>query len=144
MDWYKGKTREPLIEGESITLVGQEFVIPRFRLWQHRDSSDARQVCIREKWADSSIVWAAKLTIMAVAMKANYPEMTEELIADNLDIDEYDALFSAVGRAFIRNPKPGEAQAPEKPGQNLPPTTGTDLSPASAEVSVSNGSASNG
>lgn len=144
MDFYTGKTREPLLDGETITLAGQDFVIPRFRLWQHRDVSEARSLCIREKWADSPTVWAAKMTIGYVALKANYPEMTEQLLAEALDIDDFDVLFGAAGRAQIRTPKPGEAQAPEKPGQNQPPTTGSASSPASGEDSAANAARSSG
>jgi hypothetical protein len=134
-NWYLGKSHDPLIDGEHIVLKGQEFVIPRFRLWQHRDASDARGLCVREKWSDSRSVWAARIAMGNVALKANYPEMTEQLIADELEIEDLDVLFEATARAQMRNPKPGEANAPET-GQTQPSKPGSDSSSESPAASA--------
>lgn len=88
MDWYVGKVREPLLEGETITLAGQRFVVAPFNIRRMRQTARAREL-LRElsqrgPTADSDEAIAAITEIAAVALSANYPDMS----AATLDQEE--------------------------------------------------------
>src|SRR5581483_8258123 len=99
MGWYTGKIREPLIEGEPVTIAGQQFVIAPFNIRRMRMTAAARAI-LREagasrRPADSSEAIAAITEIAAAALSANYPDVTAAML------DEHEALRPADLRAVL-------------------------------------------
>ncbi len=129
MGWYTGKIREPLIEGETVALAGQPFVVAPFNIRRMRMTAGARSI-LREvgaskRPADSNETIAAITEIAAVALSANYPDITAAML------DEHEALRPADLRAVLEalgkangggDEPPGEAKAPRSGASNAQPT----------------------
>ena len=112
---YEGKIREPLIEGEAIILRGQSFVIASFNIRAARDTAKARAVMrqVRDKVLadDSEEAIDAYTRVAAIALRANYPDVTDAWVADSLKMRELMIVINALTKAN-RDPEAGEAQAP--------------------------------
>ena len=132
MDWYSGKVREPLLDGVQVTLAGQAFIVAPFNIRRMRMTASARAV-LREigeskRDADSDAAIGAITEIAAVALSANYPDVTAALLEENEALRAPDlglvleALRTANGSG---GESAGEAGAPA-PGASNASATGID------------------
>jgi hypothetical protein len=94
MTWYTGKVREPLLPGEKVTLKGQEFTIPAFNIRRSREAAKARDA-MGDAAPESERGITGLVGIAAVAMSANYPEMTADLIEQELNVAELTEILKA-------------------------------------------------
>lgn len=126
--WYTGEMRPQLLDGEKVTVAGQEFTIPAFNVKQMRDSAKARGV-MRAADNDTPEYIDAMTEVVAVALQRNCPGLTFEQVQDNLDMTDLDNVFKALNRLTNKQKEHlGESAAvQEMNGQSpIQPTTGTD------------------
>jgi hypothetical protein len=125
MGWYSGKVREPLLDGVKVTLVGQAFIVAPFNIRRIRMTAAARAV-LREvgegkQDADSDLAIGAITEIAAVALSANYPDVTAAVLEENEALRATDlslvleALRTANGSG---DQSAGEAGAPATGASN--------------------------
>jgi hypothetical protein len=132
MDWYTGKSLDPLRDGVVVTLAGQRFTIPECSGEAYERLIPHFAVVTRAKLAqdannpigeDEQIsVLRAQRMIATVYLRANYPSLSEELVASYLTLADISAVIEAGNEARARasgEKKPGEASAGDpKPALN--------------------------
>jgi hypothetical protein len=119
MGWYTGRIREPLLDGVRITLAGQAFIVAPFNIRRMRMTAAARAV-LREvgdskREADSDAAIGAITEIAAVALSANYSEVTATMLEENeaLRAADLSLVLDALRRANgSGDQSAGEAGAP--------------------------------
>ncbi len=94
MSWYSGKIREPLLDGEKITLKGQEFVVAAFNIARALEAAKARDAR-GDAAPESEKGIIGLVAIAAVAMSANYPEMTTAMLFEELSVAELGEILRA-------------------------------------------------
>ena len=131
MLWYSGKIREPLLDGVQVTVAGQILVVAPFNIRRMRMTAAARAV-LREvgedkRDADSDAAIAAVTEIAAVALSANYPDVTATLLEENevLRATDLSIVLEALRKANGGDKSAGEAGAPAT-GASNEPATGID------------------
>ncbi len=119
MNWYSGKVREPLLDGEAVILAGQAFVVAPFNIRRMRITSHARAVlrAVGESKlvADSDESIGAITEIAAVALSANYPNITPAVLDEQEELrpDDLSAVLEALRKANAGGDEDaGEARAP--------------------------------
>ncbi len=130
-NWYQGRVRDPLISGETVTLAGQSFVVAPFNIRRTRETASARHVLRQmnapgNAWEgpDSEPAIRAMTQIAAVALLANYPEITADMIEENLAFPELLAVLEALNK--LNRGGEGNPAAPEAAGAAMSETrTGT-------------------
>jgi len=94
MTWYTGKIREPLLDGEKVTLKNQEFTIAAFNVRRAIEVAKARDAMGDAK-PESEAGITGLVAIAAVAMSANYPEVTPDLLFEELSVAELAEILRA-------------------------------------------------
>jgi len=129
MGWYSGRVREPLLDGVQVTLAGQVLVVAPFNIRRMRMSAAPRAV-LREvgegkRDADSDSAIAAITEIAALALSANYPDVTAALLEENeiLRAADLSLVLETLRKANGGDDSVGEAGAPA-PGASSGPATG--------------------
>jgi len=128
MEFYSGRKREPLEDGETITIGNSQFVVAPCRVRQWKKLSNSRKALtehevMTEPWYD------AATSIVAVALQVNYPEMTGALVEDNMLPSQLVAALTAITRV---NEVKEVAGAEHVDPQQSQSKTGTSSSPESA------------
>ncbi len=129
MGWYSGRVREPLLDGASVKLAGQEFVVAPFNIRRMRATAKAREVLRRVAQGaidpDSGEAIAAITEIAAAALSANYPDISAAVLDDHEGLRPADltAIIEAVRKVNGGEENgPGEASAPPRGAWNEPKT----------------------
>ena len=128
MGWYSGKVREPVLEGVPVTLADQAFIVAPFNIKRMRMTAPARAVLREvgegEREADSAEAIAAITEIAAVALSANYPDVTATLLEEHeaLRAADLSIVLEALRKANGGDDAAGEAGAPATGVSNAPAT----------------------
>lgn len=95
-DLYPQKMRS-LIEGTKINLGGEDYVVPALNFRQLKEfADDIRKVQDLGSSGDPMSELNGLVPVITAALKRNYPELTEEKVADLLDLMNYKSVFEAV------------------------------------------------
>lgn len=118
------------IPGVTIEMGGREFIVPPLTLGQlRRLLPKVRQMTeVGASMGEEQIETLCE--IVAAAMRRNYPEITEDAVADLLDLGNASGVLSAVlTGSGLRTAQPGEALAGRSNG-----IASMEFSPASADT----------
>src|SRR5205814_6806464 len=102
MEWYTGKVREPLLEGETAIVGGQAFIIAPLNIKRMRMTAAARATLREVSEAgiasDDARAIAAITQIAAAALSANYPDISEQSLDENeyLNTGDLGAVLEAM------------------------------------------------
>jgi len=101
------------LEGITVTVgAGIELVVSPFNIKRSKVTGPDRGALRAATSLDSQEAIAAMVHIAGVALRANYPDLTDEQIEDELKIDDLTAILKALGEANAA----GEAKAPTPSG----------------------------
>jgi hypothetical protein len=94
MSWYQGKVRDPLLPGEPVTLKGQEFTIARLNIKRSIEIAKVRDEL--DGVAPSTEMGIGMLVRVAgIAIRANYPELDDNLLEEELGVNELAEILKA-------------------------------------------------
>jgi len=142
----------PSLEGLSITLAGQPWVMPSLNAVSARRHWE--RIRAMETSSEPDPI-GLTVTLVAECLRRNYPTVTDEWVDEHVDMDNWEALSAAVfGRGAFRRwadaqrdrtanegANPGNAPAP----QPLPADgTGAPFTPASPPLPAGPSSTSTG
>src|SRR6266478_9429573 len=92
--------RTPKYQGKEVTIQGTTFVLARWNLKTLRVTAPWRKA-IRDAVVDSEEFYANNLKVIAAAISMNYPDVTEDLLEEQLSLPDVkmlgDALFELNG-----------------------------------------------
>ena len=119
------------VEGISVTVgAGIELVVSAFNIEQTIETADDRAALRASVSSDSKASLLAMVHIAGVALRANYPDLTDDMIRKELKPDDLGLVLLALKKAN-GGADAGEAKAGETPASQQQ-QTGTDSQPSSA------------
>lgn len=124
--WYTGAVTDPLVPGEPVTLKGQTFLIAPFNIARSRLAATALRITESESSDLREKYLAGNLMIAGIALRANYPQLTDDMIAHSLRVDDLVAILGALRKANGIDEGETAAPATATTGAETPTPTGTD------------------
>ena len=91
--------RSPMIEGVTVTVKGVSLIVPPFNIRRSKQTGNDRAALRAATSFDSPEAIAAMVHIAGVALRANYPDLTDPEIEDELRIEDLSAILQALGKA---------------------------------------------
>lgn len=106
------------MEGVKVTIGGREFTVPKLRVGTHRRVTEIVQEIegIDPKTPEAAVQarwFAAHVRAVLELLRRNYPDLSEEMLADLIDCDSVQTVFFDVMAASGRKAdEKGEARSP--------------------------------
>jgi hypothetical protein len=122
--WYMGAVTSPLIPGEKVVLKGQEFTIPPYNILQSIEGGEAFDTMRAAPGGKAAIVF--KLRIAGIALRANYPDLTDQMIAQTLQLKHLEIIEAATKTANGLDDEGTKAQVTATPEPGTLEPTGTN------------------
>jgi hypothetical protein len=104
-------TGETKYRGVSVEIAGQEWVVPPLSVRQFRDNVKMLIEPVGEVTAENIVDRMDKFVpVIGMAMRRNYPDITDDFLFDALDLSTFATVLIAVQTASgMKVGKPGEA-----------------------------------
>ena len=116
------KSAETMLKGESVEIQETTLIVPPFNIERQKETIGDRDVFreISENTKpnfDTAAALDASVHWVFVALRPNYPDITEKFIAEHFSIHDMNDVIAASNRANLggRKPTAGEAQSPKVP-----------------------------
>ena len=131
MEWYRGKVLDPLVDGVTVQIKGQRFVIPEFQgltyeraiphfneLQKAVDVKGPDGIVIQP--GDQMVAMRARRMIATIILGINYPEITADQVGTYCKLEDINAVIEAAAEARrLASGDAGEVLAgAEKPALN--------------------------
>jgi hypothetical protein len=118
--------RNPLIEGVEVTLsTGAKLVVAPFNIKRSKMSGDYRGLIRSAANLDSTVAIESMVKIAGIALRANYPELTDEELQDECKMADLGKILVALNKANGGEQDTGEAKA-SATTEATPTQIGTD------------------
>ena len=96
--------------GVPVFMAGRTYIVPALSLRQFEENTEALTSPIEGKALD---VFKRSVPIIGLALRRNYPEITDDDLFDMLDLESFSTVMRAVQNASGMKPvTPGEATDP--------------------------------
>ena len=97
--------------GVPVFMAGTTYIIPALSLRQFEENTEALTAPI--EGASALEVFKRSVPIIGLAIRRNYPEITDEALFDMLDLENFNVVMRAVQNASgMKVVAPGEAPDP--------------------------------
>jgi hypothetical protein len=128
-----------MLPGVTIEIGGREWTVPPLTLGQIRRLGAAIATLGTDRPLLDGETVGAIVTVVTAAMQRNYPDLTEDAVAELLDMATAPAVFLAVltGSGFKRG-APGEDLAPAQAGAGTSSTASSPPPSATAPATSTN------
>jgi len=117
--------RNPLIEGVTVTINGQAYIVAPFNIKRSKDTGQDRAALRAATSLDSAEAIGAMVHIAGVALRANYPDLTDESLEEELKLDDLSTILRALGKANNGGEEESGEPAGTASAETLAPPTGT-------------------
>lgn len=106
------ETQQPKYRGVPVYFDGREWVVPPLSVRQFRDNLALLIEPVGEVSGENALSRMTKFVpVIGMALRRNYPDVTDDYLLDALDIITFTATMKAVQAASgMKAARPGEAQ----------------------------------
>ena len=128
---------DALFPGVEIEIAGRKWVVPPLTLGQIRRLAPTLAIfnARDEPGLDADMIFGAIVKIVTAALRRNYPDLTEDLVEEMLDMGNAPQVFLAVlTGSGLRRSGAGEAAAPSAGGDGAISTVFSRLPSAGASA----------